>query len=166
MALACERKGAAGLIPRIVKSVNRRAGLKVGPKNEETDLADVRTPGQSLCCDCGLCCDGSIFADVELTGEAESVGLEILGLECDEEEGRELLIQPCRGLKGAVCQIYEHRPTVCRTFECQVLKDFNAGVVTRKTALDLIQRVRGLQSEGEKEAAGQIVAQRFLGFAR
>lgn len=123
-----------------------------------------RTACQSLCCDCGLCCDGSLFADVELRGEAESTRLEILGLEVDEEDGRELLIQPCRGLKGAECQIYEHRPSVCRSFECQVLKDFGSGVESRKSALALIQEVRRLQAKGDQESARRMVTRKFLGF--
>ncbi len=145
-------------------SQDRESRSGVNQKQDMETQSKPRTPAQSLCCDCGLCCDGSVFEDVELTGGRESTRLEILGLEGDEEDGRELLLHPCRALKGAVCQIYRHRPEVCRTFECQVLKDFNAGMETRESALKLIQEVRSLYAAGESDKARQIVARRFLGF--
>ena len=40
----------------------------------------------TLCTRCGLCCDGSLFADVELAGPAESAGLEVMGLEIEEDD--------------------------------------------------------------------------------
>ena len=39
-----------------------------------------------LCTRCGLCCDGSLFADVELAGSAEAAGLEVMGLEIEEDD--------------------------------------------------------------------------------
>ena len=123
------------------------------------------TPAQSLCCQCGLCCNGSIFADVELADEQESAAMECLGLECDDEEGRELLIQPCRGLKGKRCQVYDHRPECCRTFECQVLKDFDAGRVSMADSLRLIEDVRERLSHGESTEVRSLINQRFLGFS-
>jgi uncharacterized protein len=108
-----------------------------------------------LCTQCGLCCDGSLFADVELSGPAEAAGLEILGLEVedDDSDGR-LLVQPCAALEGKRCAIYAHRPRCCRTFECRLLQDVRHGAVSIARAqqhivatLSGIGRVRALIAE-------------------
>jgi Fe-S-cluster containining protein len=109
----------------------------------------------TLCTQCALCCDGSLFADVELTGRRESTGLEILGLEVEDDEARGgLLLLPCGALRGTRCGIYAHRPKVCRTFECGLLQDVRRGAVsvTRAQehiaeALNRIGRVKELMAQ-------------------
>ena len=91
----------------------------------------------SLCTHCGLCCDGSLFADVELVGPAEAKRLEIMGLEVEDTDAG-LLSQPCAALRGRRCGIYEHRPKCCRTFECQLLQDVEAGAVPLERAKDQV----------------------------
>ncbi len=83
-----------------------------------------------LCTRCALCCDGSLFADVELSGTREATGLEILGLEVDDDDadGPRLSL-PCAALRGTRCGIYAHRPGTCRSFECRLLRDVRGGVV-------------------------------------
>ena len=89
----------------------------------------------SLCTHCALCCDGSLFADVELSGPAETTRLEILGLEVEDDGAKGgLLIQPCAALQGRRCGIYEHRPGCCRTFECRLLQDVRRGTVSLERA--------------------------------
>jgi len=93
----------------------------------------------TLCTRCGLCCDGSLFADVELAGPAESAGLEVMGLEIEEDDaGSGLLVQPCGALQGKRCGIYAHRPECCRTFECRLLQDVRCGAVGEERAGELI----------------------------
>lgn len=92
----------------------------------------------TLCIGCGLCCDGSLFADVELAGRAEISRLEALGLEVDEEGASRALPQPCAALRGRRCQIYRHRPSCCRTFECQLLQEVRSGVVEVEQAKERI----------------------------
>jgi Fe-S-cluster containining protein len=97
----------------------------------------------TLCTRCGLCCDGSLFADVELAGPAEAVGLEVMGLEIeDDDAGGGLLLQPCAALRGKRCGIYAHRPECCRTFECGLLRDVGRGTVDVKRAEELIAEAR------------------------
>jgi Fe-S-cluster containining protein len=102
-----------------------------------------------------------LFADVELAGPKEGAGLEILGLEVeDDDAGGELLIQPCRALRGNRCSIYTQRPECCRTFECRLLQDVRRGVVGMARAgeyiaeaLKRIGRVRELAAElGQRDA--------------
>ena len=96
-----------------------------------------------LCTRCGMCCDGTLFADVELSGRAEAVRLEIMGLDVDVDESDVgLLSQPCAALKGTRCGIYAHRPNCCRVFECQLLQDAQNGTVTADEALGRIVEAR------------------------
>ena len=93
----------------------------------------------SLCTRCGLCCDGSLFADVELAGPTEAAGLEVMGLEIEEDDADGgLLVQPCAALQGKRCGIYAHRPECCRTFECRLLQDVRRGAVGVEQARKLI----------------------------
>ena len=113
-----------------------------------------------LCTRCGLCCDGSLFADVELAGAAEAAGLEVMGLEIEEDDADgALLMQPCAALQGKRCGIYAHRPECCRTFECRLLQDARRGTVSVEQAIEHIAetlkhvgRVRKLAAElGQRE---------------
>jgi Fe-S-cluster containining protein len=114
----------------------------------------------TLCTQCGLCCDGSLFGDVELAGRREATGLEILGLEIEDDGDREVLIQPCRALQGTRCSIYEHRPQCCRTFECRLLRDVRRGAVSVERAQariaetrEQIGRVKGLIIQLERRGS-------------
>ena len=122
------------------------------------------TAAQSLCTQCGLCCTGVIFADVELRDEKEATAMECLGLDIEEEDGRHLLIQPCRGLRGKKCGIYAHRPDCCRRFECKVLKDFQSGKSSVTKALGIIDRLRGLIKTKNHHAIQRFVDRQFLDF--
>ncbi len=109
----------------------------------------------TLCTRCGLCCDGSLFADVELAGPAEAAGLEVMGLEIEDDDADGgLLVQPCGALQGKRCGIYAQRPECCRTFECRLLQDVRRGAVgvarageLITEALERVGRVRGLAAE-------------------
>ena len=82
----------------------------------------------------------------------------------EEEEGRALLIQPCRGLRGKKCGVYAHRPDCCRTFECKVLKDFQSGEISMTKALGTIDRLRGLIKSQDQHAVRECVNRQFLDF--
>ena len=90
---------------------------------------------ETLCTRCGLCCDGTLFAEVELSGRGEATQLEAMGLDLDSDGAAESLPLPCAALRGTRCSVYVHRPHVCRTFECRLLKDVRAGQVTVDEAL-------------------------------
>lgn len=116
----------------------------------------------ALCTRCGLCCDGTLFGDVELSGWAEAIQMEVLGLNIEDdngEGGRAMLQQPCTALKGTVCSVYAHRPKCCRTFECKLLQDAQQGVVPVELAQQRIsealrraRRIHALLSQlGDKD---------------
>ena len=118
--------------------------------------------GSKLCTQCGLCCNGVLFADVELRDAEESLRVESLGIECDEEEGREVLIQPCAGLKGTRCGVYAHRPECCRTFECRVLKDHLAGRLSLAEALGVVGEMREIASGNDSRRQQEFAWRTFL----
>lgn len=96
-----------------------------------------------LCTKCALCCDGSLFADVELADDAEADRLEALGLDSESDDADiRLMPLPCAALKGTRCGVYAHRPGTCRSFECRLLKDAQAGLVTPQAALTSIAEAR------------------------
>jgi Fe-S-cluster containining protein len=96
-----------------------------------------------------------LFADVELAGPAEAAGLEVMGLEIEEDDADGgLLVQPCGALHGKRCGIYAHRPECCRTFECRLLQEVRRGAVGVARAgehiaeaLRRVGRVRELAAE-------------------
>ena len=109
----------------------------------------------TLCTQCALCCDGSLFADVELAGRRETAGLEVLGLEVEDDDADGgLLLLPCGALRGTRCGIYAHRPKCCRTFECGLLQGVRRGAVSVERAqehiadaLNRIGRVKELMAQ-------------------
>ena len=105
--------------------------------------AGVQKATDALCTECGLCCDGSLFSDIELTSPRELSGLEVLGLDVEEDDNTSagLLLQPCGALKGTRCSIYAHRPKCCRTFECRLLRDVEQGTVTLAAAKQTVRDV-------------------------
>lgn len=117
---------------------------------------------QSLCTECGLCCSGAIFADVELRDRREAISMECLGLEIEEEDGRSLLIQPCRALIGTKCTVYAHRPGCCRSFECKLLKEYQSNETSLNEALDVVRDLREKLSGQDRESARIIIGTRFL----
>jgi hypothetical protein len=96
-----------------------------------------------------------LFADVELAGPVEAAGLEVMGLEIEDDDADGgLLVQPCGALQGKRCGIYAHRPECCRTFECRLLQDVRRGTVGVERAgehvaeaLKHVGRVRKLSVE-------------------
>ena len=123
-----------------------------------------------LCTRCGLCCDGSLFSDVELTN-GEGSALEVLGLNVEEEDDdRELLLQPCGALKQKRCSIYAHRPDCCRSFECRLLRGVKRGEISIDqakasvaNALSQIEAIKALigQLSGNKDNKELPLTERF-----
>ena len=120
------------------------------------------TVGQTLCTQCGLCCSGAIFADVELRDEREALLMECLGLEIEDGDGHQLLVQPCRALKSNGCQVYAQRPECCRHFECKLLKDLQSGRIRLAEAVQVVRDLVGKLAGQNQELARTIIDHRFL----
>jgi Fe-S-cluster containining protein len=95
---------------------------------------------ERLCKSCGMCCDGTLFQRAMLKPEevepAKKHGLKVI-----EDRGFE---QPCPQWTAGGCQVYEHRPSVCRSFACKLFvrhRDQGGPIELR---LKAVKRVRFL----------------------
>src|SRR5436190_3387567 len=110
-------------------------------------INDQKTAQQSLCLSCGLCCDGTIFGRVQLKAD-DILGPLKSGLIQIELKGTKTFFrQPCSAYRESCCQIYEDRPTNCRDYRCELLKKYEAQVVTWEDAQEKIRRARKLREE-------------------
>lgn len=101
---------------------------------------------EQLCLACGLCCDGTLFDNVALQPGDDANRLKSLGLPVTLSRGKEPFArfpQPCAALcKDRTCRAYAHRPKQCRTYECMVFKEVDAGRLDSAAALRLVKRAR------------------------
>lgn len=95
-----------------------------------------------LCSACGLCCNGVLFGDVELERGDNAGRLKELGLDFFRKGRKQCFNQPCACFDGKWCGIYSERPRRCRTFECRLLKEVQAGRMTVAAALQRIGESR------------------------
>jgi hypothetical protein len=104
------------------------------------------TSAQQLCLACGLCCDGTLFDNVALQPGDDAERLKASGLPVTVSRGREPVTrfpQPCAALcKDRSCSVYSHRPMQCRTYECMVFKEAEAGRLDLAAALRLVKNSR------------------------
>ncbi len=102
--------------------------------------------GEKLCLACGLCCDGTLFDNVRLGLGDDAQKMKALGLPVAVSRGLtpvSFFRQPCTALcADRTCRVYAARPVQCRTFECGVFKDAQAGRITFAAALRLVKQAR------------------------
>jgi Fe-S-cluster containining protein len=101
---------------------------------------------EQLCLACGLCCDGTLFDNVRLEPDDDAGQLKALGLPVALSRARPAAAhfpQPCAALcADRSCRVYPHRPKQCRTYECMVFKETQAGRLDPAAALRLVTRAR------------------------
>lgn len=112
------------------------------PDNMQSDPNTDTAP----CVGCGLCCDGTIHDKAEaLPGEKER--LTDSGLHYFIEGDNHWFSHPCRFSKAGLCTIYhQERFSVCRTFRCKLLTAYQAGEVSKDTALAKVQQALALRA--------------------
>ncbi len=98
----------------------------------------------SLCEQCGLCCDGTLFGFVAVTDE-EASALRARDVAVGLRRGAPALLQRCAALEGTLCQIYEARPAVCRSFECLLLTALDEGEVDLAEAEGHVRQAHALR---------------------
>ena len=123
-----------------------------------------------LCLACGLCCDGTLFDGVQLEPGDDADELRALGLVVTVSRGRTPVArfpQPCAALcADRACRLYAERPRQCRTFECKVFKETQAGEIALPAALRLVAKtrrqadkarrlLRRLGDDGEERSLGE-----------
>jgi len=104
------------------------------------------TSSEQLCIACGLCCDGTLFDTVRLEPGDEVKKLQALGLPVTVSRGRQPVAyfpQPCSALcADRTCRLYAQRPQQCRTYECMVFKETQAGRLDPAAALRQVKSAR------------------------
>lgn len=104
------------------------------------------TTSEQLCLACGLCCDGTLFDNVRLEPDDDPPRLKALGLPVGVSRGRERIAhfpQPCAALcADRTCRVYASRPQQCRTYECMVFKETEAGRIDLAAALRIVTKAR------------------------
>ena len=103
-------------------------------------------PEEQLCLACGLCCDGTLFGHVRLGPGDDAKKLKTLGLPISVSRAKTPVThfpQPCTALcADRTCRLYADRPLQCRSFECGVFKDAQAGRIEFSAALRLVKQAR------------------------
>jgi len=101
---------------------------------------------EQLCLACGLCCDGTLFHHVKLEAGDDARKLKALGLPVKTSRSQTPVTrfpQPCAALcADRTCRVYADRPKQCRSYECGVLKEFQAGQIAFPSALRLVKQAR------------------------
>lgn len=98
-----------------------------------------------LCLACGLCCNGVLFADVRLAPGGAVEPLQAAGIPVRQRAKTCGFSQPCVALQAnGACAVYADRPSMCRQFECGLLKDVAAGELSEAGALRQIRRAQTL----------------------
>jgi hypothetical protein len=100
-----------------------------------------------LCTSCGLCCSGVVYDSVPCR-PAEKQNVADLGLRPYEDPpGQPRFDLPCRHLQGTRCGVYGRRPSPCAEFQCELLKQFEAGEVSKPEALALVYEAKRMIGE-------------------
>ena len=81
----------------------------------------------NLCVGCGLCCDGSMFHATDIQPSDDRAPLEALGAVFVTDVHSTRFEQPCPAQVGGCCTNYEKRPTMCRSYNCALLVQVEAG---------------------------------------
>lgn len=105
----------------------------------------------ALCTDCGLCCDGTLYGRVLLgtdttLPDAEEERLIRRGLRVlrDSPGGSCELEQPCIALRGALCDVYDDRPSACARYACSLRRAVDRGTIPFAEAKSAVSNARDL----------------------
>ena len=102
---------------------------------------------QQVCVQCGFCCDGTLFTYAHLfPGEYPNLPSSIKARYQSEGEDESFeLACPCFVGK---CNIYDqHKPTICSTFRCRVLKRMAKQEISPAEAGEAIARFKEWRQE-------------------
>ena len=102
---------------------------------------------KNLCLICGMCCNGTLFGHATLENYDEAESLVFKGQRILWEEDGWYFRFPCRALDGCACTVYATRPTICRTYHCELLKKYEAGGVSWAEASAIVQEAKPLAED-------------------
>ena len=97
-------------------------------------------PEQELCKRCGFCCDGTLFRYAVVKDE----DVLLPGMEEVKKTDRSFR-QPCPHFSG-LCTAYQQRPSVCRSYRCDLLEKASDGDILFEEVAELVSRVKSQKS--------------------
>jgi Fe-S-cluster containining protein len=107
----------------------------------------------SLCRDCGACCNWVLFRHANLT-PPEVVWAKHRKLPILEEPSGTSMRIPCAAHGDDLrCTVYDERPAVCRSYECELVKDVRAGTVRPDDADERVRELREVASRIQQRVA-------------
>lgn len=97
-----------------------------------------------LCVDCNICCNGTLFSRVPVS-EKEMLSLGG-GSDFFVVNGQYRMKLGCSRLgTDGCCQVYDHRPKVCRTYRCDLLKRLENKELDKADAIEIVKYAKTLQ---------------------
>lgn len=101
----------------------------------------------SICIGCGLCCDGTLLSHLAVA-DASDLGapLQLLGVEVITASDPPAFELPCLAVVDGTCTVFhQHRPRACGQYECRLLRDHKAGILTEAAARAVIAEALALR---------------------
>jgi uncharacterized protein len=112
---------------------------------DESNAPTLARDDGAPCIGCGLCCDGTIFNHAVVTPGEEPRLIEH-GMELATSGDRTVFVQPCRYSSCGQCTNYEDRFDICRSFRCELLKQYQAGQIDLPEARASVEKALALLS--------------------
>lgn len=111
-----------------------------------------------VCVACNLCCDGSLFNRVAVKPE-EKERLQEKGRFYTKSNGEIRMRLGCHYLAdNGQCECYKQRPRKCRTYQCELLKSVEAGIIPMQDAVSIVQEARMLRDKSNEASHAAIRA--------
>lgn len=99
--------------------------------------------GSSLCLACGLCCEGILYTHAVVKPD-EIEHVRALGLTVETFGDTLGCRQPCPLYREQRCSAYPNCLSICKVYQCVMLKNYLAGGITCEEGLQTVQRAREL----------------------
>jgi hypothetical protein len=132
-----------------------------------TDNPAIDVSDTAPCVGCGMCCNGTLYWMAKVT-PGEEPRIQAHGLTLMEDKGTTYFKLPCHHEKCGACTIYETRYDICRSFRCQLLRQYPAGEVDLaearsrvETALQLVEKVRADDPDAQSAFSRRIIRARL-----
>ena len=109
---------------------------------------------ESICTKCGLCCDGTIFNTVSVSEHEKQRLGGVLNVAQTGNGGAFDL--PCCAFKSGLCSIYQEKPSACAKYRCKLLKNVEAGRLSRREAEGIILEVKVMRANIARAVCNEV----------
>ena len=73
---------------------------------------------------------------------------------------------PCCAFKGGLCSIYSERPAACSKYRCKLLKNVEAGRLSRPAAEEIVKEVKAMRAGIDRAVGHEVPALAGLSLGR